>query len=127
MNKLKAKLGLFALLLLCLSCGSSKSETEAVASKTEVVDGISTSTFKVWGNCGMCKETIEKSLVAKGIQKADWDSETKVMKISYDSTQISLDEIHKLIAGVGYDTPKCKGNDTVYSGLHECCKYDRKK
>ncbi len=104
-----------------------KSVTTEIKPTNEVVDGIATSTFKVWGNCGMCKETIEASLSADGIKYKSWDSETKVMKISYDTAKISLDEIQKRIAAVGYDTPTHKGNDTSYSGLHECCKYDRKE
>lgn len=114
------------MLLLYTRCGE-KAELTEIKSTTEVVDGISTSTFKVWGNCGMCKETIEATLSADGIKDKNWDSETKVMKISYDSSKISLDEIQKRIAAVGYDTPKYKGNDTSYSALHECCKYDRKE
>ncbi|MCX6180765.1 MAG: heavy-metal-associated domain-containing protein [Bacteroidetes bacterium] len=85
-----------------------------------------TSTFKVWGNCGTCKKTIEKSLKVKGVEKADWNVKTKMITVTYDSTKISLDQIQKHIAAVGYDTDKYKGDDKAYSKLNACCQYERK-
>ena len=85
-----------------------------------------TVTFKVWGNCGRCKETIESSLKTNGVINADWNKTTKIMTIEYDTTKISLDDIHKKIASVGYDTEKMKGDDNAYNALHECCQYERK-
>jgi len=90
-------------------------------------EGNTTKTFKVWGNCDMCKETIETSLKVDGISSADWNTETKMMEVSFDSTKISLDQIQQKIAAVGYDTEKYKGDDKAYDGLHKCCKYERKK
>lgn len=89
--------------------------------------GSKTSTFKVWGNCGMCKKTIEESLVADGVLKADWNKTTKIMTIQYDTTKITLNDIHKKIASVGYDTEKERGDDKAYANLHECCQYKRKE
>ncbi len=74
----------------------------------------------------MCQETIETSLKVNGIQEAKWDIDTKIMTVTYDTSKISLDQIHKNIAGVGYDTDKYKSKDSTYANLHECCKYDRK-
>lgn len=113
------------LTLLIAACSNSKTETP-VKVKTDVADGISTSTFKVWGNCGMCKKTIESSLKTDGVKEADWNTETKIMTVSYDSTVITLDQIHKKIVASGYDTQNYKSTDSTYSNLHECCKYDRK-
>lgn len=108
------------------SCSYSNSEKSIPETKTVTNNGVTTSTFKVWGNCDMCKETIENSLKVDGIQKADWNSDTKLMKISYDASKISLDQIEKNIAKVGYDNVKYKGDDAAYSSLHECCQYERK-
>lgn len=108
-----------------VSCGN-KTESKKNESKAEIVEGISTSTFKVWGNCDMCKETIEGALKVEGVSKTDWSSETKVISVSYDTTKISLDQIQKNIASVGYDNEKYKGDDKAYSGLPECCQYERK-
>ena len=97
-----------------------------VVPATEVVDGISTSSFKVWGNCGMCKSTIETALKTNGVKEADWNTDTKIITVSYDSTVITLDEIHRKVAASGYDTQSYKSSDSTYSNLHECCQYDRK-
>ncbi|MDZ4751449.1 MAG: cation transporter [Flavobacteriales bacterium] len=53
--------------------------------------------FKVWGNCSMCKKTIENSLDVSGIAEANWDMETKRMEVSYDSTLISIEQIQKIL------------------------------
>lgn len=107
------------------SCGN-KTDSTVVESKTEMINGITTSTFKVWGNCEMCKETIEGSLKVDGISQADWSPETKAMVVSYDTAKISLDKIKKNIASVGYDNLEYKGDDAKYAELPECCQYKRK-
>ena len=107
------------------SCGN-KTVSETKLATTEVVNGIATSTFKVWGNCEMCKETIEGSLKTDGIAKADWGTESKRITVSYDTSKITLEKIQKNIASVGYDNEKYKGDDKAYSELPECCQYERK-
>ena len=114
-------ISLFAFMLAC-NTGENKSEM----TMTEKSNGVTTSTFKVWGNCDMCKETIENSLKVKGIIDADWNVESKMMTVSYDDKLISLDSIQKNISSVGYDNETYKGNDLAYSELHTCCQYDRK-
>jgi mercuric ion binding protein len=89
-------------------------------------NGSLSSSFKVWGNCEMCKETIEGSLKTEGITKADWNVDTKILTVEFDSAKISLDQIQKNVASVGYDTEKYKGDDKAYSELADCCQYDRK-
>ena len=84
------------------------------------------SEFKVWGNCTMCKKTIENAVDVKGVMKANWDKDTKMMQVSYDSTLIKLDAMQQLIALSGYDTEKYTADENSYNGLHECCHYDRK-
>lgn len=82
--------------------------------------------FKVSGNCGMCEETIETAAKAlNGVYKADWDQETKMIQVSFNSDKIKLAEIHKAIAKVGYDTELEKANDEVYNELPACCQYTR--
>lgn len=84
--------------------------------------------FMVYGNCGMCEKTIENSLKDKeGIGAADWNQSTKMIKVSYDSTLITINKIKELIASVGYDTDSHKADDEVYNKLHGCCKYERPK
>ncbi|MES2773799.1 MAG: heavy metal-associated domain-containing protein [Bacteroidota bacterium] len=85
-----------------------------------------TETFKVSGNCGMCKKIIE-SAVAKqaGVTKATWNKETKMMTVVYQPSKTTVDAIQKKIAAVGYDTPKFRGDDKAYDELPGCCQYDR--
>jgi len=85
-----------------------------------------TESFKVWGNCGMCKKTIENSLKISGVSKAEWNKETKMMTVTFNSKKIALAQIHKNIASVGYDTELETASDEVYNKLHGCCKYERK-
>lgn len=91
------------------------------------IESTITETFKVWGNCGMCEKTIEKSLKVKGVSKADWNQETKMITVVFNPKKITLAEIHKKIAAVGYDTELETAKDETYNALHGCCKYDRKK
>jgi copper chaperone CopZ len=89
---------------------------------------LTTVKFKVYGNCGMCKSTIETSLKSvKGVAAAIWDVDAKVITVTYNPKKIELLDIHKKIAAVGYDTDKAKAADTVYSNLHGCCQYERPK
>ncbi|MEO6902654.1 MAG: heavy-metal-associated domain-containing protein [Bacteroidia bacterium] len=107
------------------SCGNKK-VTEVAKTTIVTNNGVTTATFKIWGNCEMCKETIENSLKADGISKADWNIDSKMMTVSFDSTKISLDRVYKNISKVGYDTEKYKGDDKAYASLPDCCHYERK-
>lgn len=80
---------------------------------------------KVYGNCGMCKKTIEKAGNVKGKSTVVWNAKTEMAKITIDSTKTSIDDILKRIAGVGYDSEKFRAEDKVYDNLHGCCQYDR--
>ncbi|MBL4592870.1 MAG: heavy-metal-associated domain-containing protein [Flavobacteriales bacterium] len=100
-----------------------------IADESSVVvnhDDEKTDTFKVYGNCGMCEKTIEGALKdVKGIDKAEWNQETKMMEVVYHTHDISLDEIKKKIAEVGYDTKAFRATEKVYNGLPGCCQYER--
>lgn len=85
-----------------------------------------TYTFGVKGNCGMCKEKIEKAaLSVNGVSFAQWDAKTLSIKVAFDNSLTNLDAIHTAIATVGYDTDKIKSDDETYNNLHHCCKYER--
>ena len=88
---------------------------------------VKTDTFKVWGNCGMCKKTIEKAATVNGVQKAEWNRETKVFTLLYNPAVTTNEKIQKAIAAAGYDTEKFTGDDKAYEKLPGCCHYDRKK
>lgn len=103
--------------LLMLSFGVSNAQIKNA--KTEDV--------KVYGNCGMCEKTIEKSGNRKNIAEVDWNKNTKMATITYDTKKTNLDEILKRIALSGYDSDKFLAPDDVYTNLHACCLYDRAK
>lgn len=123
MKQLSMILGLCLLFVLGFSTETQayeKAEIETTVAKLKTVK------FKVYGNCGMCKSKIEKSLKGvKGIAAATWDMESKMMTVTYNPKKIELMDIHKKIAAVGYDTEKVKAEDEVYENLHGCCQYDR--
>ena len=81
--------------------------------------------IKVRGNCTMCKKKIETALKVPGVSAASWSPETKVLKVSYDSSVITNDQIQQKVAAVGYDTQKFKASDEAYNKLHGCCQYER--
>jgi copper chaperone CopZ len=83
-------------------------------------------TFTVYGNCGMCKKTIEASLEdVSGIYWSDWEIESKQITVKFNPDSISLDDIQQRIADVGYDSDNYRAKDEVYNSLHGCCKYER--
>jgi mercuric ion binding protein len=111
-----------AAILLMAVCAVSPAQTAVKASgqtKTE--------TIKVWGNCGMCKDRIEKTVTAEGATSASWDSKTQMLTVSFDPSKTNADALSKKLASVGHDTEKYKADDKVYSSLPGCCKYERTK
>lgn len=84
-----------------------------------------TETVKIYGNCGMCEKTIEKAGNLKKVAKVDWNVDTKIATITYDTKKTNQDEILKRIALSGYDSDKFLAPDNVYSNLHGCCQYER--
>ncbi|MCO5279175.1 MAG: DUF3347 domain-containing protein [Saprospiraceae bacterium] len=84
-----------------------------------------TETVKIYGNCGMCKSTIEKAGNLKKVANVDWNKDTKIATITYDTTKTNQDEILKRIALSGYDSDKFLAPADVYAKLPECCQYER--
>lgn len=95
-----------------LSCSSNSSKKEAAE-------------FKVSGNCELCKARIEKAAKVDGVLSAEWNMETKVLKVEYLPAKIKVETMHKNIAKVGHDTEKEKADEEAYNKLPDCCKYER--
>lgn len=85
-----------------------------------------TETVKVYGNCDMCKSTIEKEGKKKKEAKVEWNEDTKMATISYDSLKTTSSEILKRIALSGYDNELFIAPDDAYANLPNCCQYERK-
>ncbi|MFZ9846633.1 MAG: heavy-metal-associated domain-containing protein [Flavobacteriales bacterium] len=84
--------------------------------------------FKVSGNCEMCKQRIEKALKkVKGVKSADWNVQTHIVKVMYDAELTNVEKLHQAVANAGYDTDKAKSTDAKYKALPRCCQYNRTK
>ena len=83
--------------------------------------------IKVWGECGMCKKTIETAAKKAGASSASWDTETKILTVAYSTTKTNNIKIQQSVAKSGYDTEKFTADQNAYDNLHECCKYERKE
>ncbi len=83
---------------------------------------------KVGGNCEMCKDRIETTAKSvSGVASANWETDSKMLHLNFDSSKTNSEEIQKAIAATGHDTEKFKAPDEVYKELPECCLYDRFK
>ena len=108
------------ILSLALIMGLSSISLFARSDKTEK--------FEVAGNCGMCKSRIEKAANSvEGVSSAEWNKETKMLSVSYNTEKTDSQKIHQAIAKSGHDTKLNKASDEVYDNLPGCCKYERTK
>lgn len=106
--------------LCCFLLISIGTMAQTAATKTE--------TFKVYGNCDMCKVNIEGALKKKdGVISKKWDKDTKMLTVTYDPSKISIKQIGEKVAAVGYDNEYATAPDDAYNKLHPCCHYDRPK
>ena len=98
----------------------------ATASHAQIKNA-KTENIKVYGNCGMCETTIEKAGSKSKLYKTDWNVDTKMASITYDSKKTTADAVLKSIALSGYDNVSYLAPDDAYNKLPGCCKYDREK
>jgi copper chaperone CopZ len=106
---------IFAILFLVLPALNTMAQTQIATAKTE--------TFKVSGNCELCKARIEKAAKVDGVNKAEWNQSTKLLTLVYNPNLVTSDAVQKKIASVGHDTEKYRADDKVYDSLPGCCKY----
>ena len=104
---------IFAFLVLITTSSSAQLSN----SKTENV--------KIYGNCGMCEKTIESAGTKKKVAQVDWNKDSKMAIMTYDSLKTTKKEILKRIALAGYDSDYFLAPEDTYKALAECCKYDR--
>lgn len=125
MKKVILSAAIIAATVLTSCKNEAKKEIEVL--KTEVYNEIAVTniSFGVRGNCGMCKNTIEKAAIGvEGVVHANWDIDKKRIEVSFDDAKTNAMVIHKAIAASGYDTEKVAGNEETYKGLPGCCQYD---
>lgn len=116
MNNLKSMIVVLSAIIISMSATSCEAQ----------IPNAKTVEVTVYGNCGMCKKTIEKAGNKRNKAQVDWDSETKVAVVTFNKKKTNLDKVLKRIANAGYDNEKYYAPDDVYEELHGCCQYDRK-
>ncbi|MEJ5147073.1 MULTISPECIES: DUF3347 domain-containing protein [unclassified Sphingobacterium] len=89
------------------------------------INNTKTETVNIYGECDMCKKTIEKAGNSKNVAQVEWNVDTKKAIISYDTQKTSREEILKRIALAGYDSEDFLAPADVYIKLPECCQYTR--
>ena len=83
-------------------------------------------TFRVLGNCGMCKDRIERAAyTVRGVRYADWDVDEQKITVRYRPNRTNQEEIERAIAKAGHDTENFLTNDDTHANLHHCCIYPR--
>ena len=109
------------LLIFCFVAFSMFSYAQDKLSKNEK------DSLEVLGNCGMCKDRIEKAAISvKGVKYATWDIPSGQLSLVYNGLKTNLDEIEKQIAGSGHDTKNHETTAETYNQLPTCCQYVRK-
>lgn len=73
--------------------------------------------------CGECEERLESHLnYTKGVVFAELDLTTMKLTVKYKTKWVTLDEIKRKIADLGYQADDVKANPEAYEKLPACCK-----
>ena len=113
------KTNLITILFFTFLASTAFAQTSPASTAAKVV----TANIKVYGNCGMCKDRIEKALDTKGVKQANWNISTKNLEVIYVPTKITEKKIRELVSAAGHDTDSTKAKDAVYAKLPFCCLY----
>tara|TARA_R110002126_G_scaffold55819_4_gene149671 strand:+ start:11142 stop:11543 length:402 start_codon:yes stop_codon:yes gene_type:complete len=123
----KVILSMVVIIAIIFTSCKNESKKDSISNNTEtsIKMAMKDISFGVRGNCGMCKNTIEKATNnVDGVATANWDKNKKKIDVSFNKAKTNEMAIHKAIAASGYDTDKVLGNEEAYKGLPGCCKYD---
>lgn len=85
--------------------------------------GIVTENIEVEGVCGQCKKRIENAAYIPGVKRAEWDKQTKNLKVTYNSKKTSLEKIETSISNAGHGAGEIEANEDAYHKLPSCCAY----
>jgi copper chaperone CopZ len=96
------------------------------AQEAAVAENTGESTFTVLGNCGMCKDRIERAAYSvRGVRSASWDQKGKQLTVRWRPDRTTQDEIERAVAKAGHDTENFLADDETHANLHHCCVYER--
>lgn len=94
----------------------------ACSAQKNTTSNITSATIKTSAECGMCKTTIEGAFTdVEGVVLARLDVPTKKLKVKFDASKITLNEIRQVVASVGYDADDVVANTESYDALPACC------
>ena len=82
-----------------------------------------TKSVKVDGVCGQCKKRIENAAYLKGVKYAEWNKNTQILKVVYNNTKTTLEQIENNIAKTGHKAGTVKATNDNYKKLPDCCAY----
>ncbi len=82
--------------------------------------------FTVLGNCGMCKDRIERAAyTVRGVRSANWDQEKQKLTLTFRTDRTDQETIERAIAKAGHDTESFITDEETHANLHHCCIYVR--
>jgi copper chaperone CopZ len=82
--------------------------------------------FTVLGNCGMCKDRIERAAYSvRGVRSADWDQEKQKLNLTFRTDRTDQETVERAIAKAGHDTENFLTDEETHANLHHCCIYER--
>jgi copper chaperone CopZ len=99
--------------LIVFACGGSKTPSVEM-------------TVHVWGNNDQCKATIEKASKMEGVSEANWNTDSKLLKLKLDTSVVNLNTVLQAVAKAGYDNEKFYADDYAYNKLPASCQYERR-
>lgn len=95
-----------------------------LSAQTIFAQNLSTSQFKVKGNCNMCKARIESTALKAGATHATYSVDSQTLTLETENS-ISTDDILKKVSEAGHDNEKFKAPAPAYEALPGCCHYNR--
>jgi copper chaperone CopZ len=117
---MKRTMSLFSVLLLMTGMFLMSDNVQAQNNQVEEAK------FSVLGNCGMCKDRIEKAARSvRGVSNAQWDQKEKMLTVNYRTDRTKQETIERAIAKAGHDTQNFITDEKTWTNLHHCCKYPR--
>ena len=97
-----------------------------MAQEAVKVENPGEATFTVLGNCGMCKDRIERAAyTVRGVRSASWDQEKQTLEVRFRPERTSQEQIERAVAKAGHDTQNFLTHDDIHANLHHCCIYKR--
>ena len=101
--------------------------TSLTVSAQKTNENIKSLVIKISGECGMCKERIEKEMAyTKGVKTFQANIAAKTLTLTYDKRKTSPEKIRTAISKLGHDADSVKADEKAFAKLPDCCKATHK-